>query len=259
MTQPLSELRVRPRALFADVDGTMTTAGRLEAATYAALAAVADAGIPVVVVTGRPAGWGEAFARLWPIAGAIAENGAVTFWTDGARVQRSYAIDDDDIPGLRERMHAAVAEARRAVPGARLSSDCAYREIDLAIDWNEDVSLPVADADRITELLCARGFNATRSSVHVNFGPRGVDKLTACRELVEHRLAADPSDLAPYVYVGDALNDAPLFSGFPHAVGVANVRDVWDQLPAHPAFVTAAREGAGFRELAARLLELAKS
>lgn len=58
MTLPLSELRVRPRALFADVDGTMTTAGRLEAATYAALAAVADAGIPVVVVTGRPAGWG---------------------------------------------------------------------------------------------------------------------------------------------------------------------------------------------------------
>ena len=35
--------------------------------------------------------------------------------------------------------------------------------------------------------------------------------------------AAIGNDLAPYVYVGDALNDAPMFGGFPKSVGVANI------------------------------------
>ena len=92
--------------------------------------------------------------------------------------------------------------------------------------------------------------------MHVNFGPRGVDKLTACRELVEHRLAADPSDLAPYVYVGDALNDAPMFGGFPKSVGVANVKAWWDELDFKPNYLTERAEGAGLRELVDHLLTL---
>ena len=38
MTRPLSELRGPVRALFSDVDGTMTTGERIEASTYDALA-----------------------------------------------------------------------------------------------------------------------------------------------------------------------------------------------------------------------------
>jgi len=35
------------------------------------------AGLALVAVTGRPAGWGRVLARQWPVAGCIAENGAV--------------------------------------------------------------------------------------------------------------------------------------------------------------------------------------
>src|SRR5439155_3679874 len=61
MTRPLSELRGPVRALFSDVDGTMTTGDRIEAATYAALERLGEAGVPVIMVTGRPAGFGHAF------------------------------------------------------------------------------------------------------------------------------------------------------------------------------------------------------
>jgi hydroxymethylpyrimidine pyrophosphatase-like HAD family hydrolase len=265
MATPFRAYARRPAALFTDVDGTLTTAGRVTPSSYAALAAVAAAGIPVVIVTGRPAGWADAMARLWPVAGAVAENGAVTFAAragrgdsaaaaGGERIERSYGLPADDIPGLRTRMLAAVDEVQRAVPGARLSADSRYREVDLAIDWNEEAALSRGDAERIAELLRGRGFCAVRSSVHVNFGPIGVDKLTACRALVADLLGGDASDLSPYLYVGDALNDAPLFAGFPSSVGVANVRDVWDELPHRPRYITDAAEGAGFEEVCAGIL-----
>jgi len=58
MSRPLSDLRGPVRALFSDIDGTMTTGERIEAATYAALEELVGSGIPVIMVTGRPAGWG---------------------------------------------------------------------------------------------------------------------------------------------------------------------------------------------------------
>jgi hydroxymethylpyrimidine pyrophosphatase-like HAD family hydrolase len=54
--------------------------------------------------------------------------------------------------------------------------------------------------------------------------------------------------------VGDSPNDAPMFAFFPHAVGVANVRDFAGRLAHEPKYVTAAAAGAGFREAADLIL-----
>ena len=247
------------RAVFTDLDGTMTTGGQLRPSTYTALAALDAAGIPVVIVTGRPAGWGEAIARLWPVAAVVTENGGVSITRDARnRWKRRYAVPAARLPELRKRMHAAADEVARAVPGARLSSDSTFTEVNLAVDWNEDVRLPETAARRIEALLRARGFAAVRSSVHVNFWPRGFDKLWACRRIVRDVLGGDPRELAPYLYVGDALNDEPMFRGFPRSVGVANIRAVWDELEHKPAYVTRAAEGRGFEELVTALLAARK-
>jgi hydroxymethylpyrimidine pyrophosphatase-like HAD family hydrolase len=95
---------------------------------------------------------------------------------------------------------------------------------------------------------------AVRSSVHVNFWPGRFDKLSACRRVVRELFGPGGRDLSAYLYVGDALNDAPMFGGFPRSVGVANVRDVWDELPCKPAHVTRAAEGRGFEEVARAVL-----
>jgi hypothetical protein len=105
-------------------------------------------------------------------------------------------------------------------------------------------------------LLQKQGFSAVRSSVHVNFGPPHFDKLSACMQVVKRVLGGDTSNLAAYVYCGDALNDAPMFNGFPTSVGVANIRSWWDELSHKPAYITERPEGAGLRELVAHLLSL---
>ena len=126
----------------------------------------------------------------------------------------------------------------------------------MAIDWNEEVSLPVADADRIVEILRDDGLAASRSSVHVNFGPPGFDKFSACKRVLEEVFDESGDNLDEYVFVGDSLNDAPMFAGFSNSVGVANVAERWDELPHKPKYKTDAAEGAGFIELAKHILAL---
>src|SRR6185369_16958084 len=81
------------RVVMTDIDDTITTDGRLEAAAYAALERLAAAGIAVVPVTGRPAGWCDMIARFWPVAAVVGENGALSYRYDRAarRMHRRYA------------------------------------------------------------------------------------------------------------------------------------------------------------------------
>jgi hydroxymethylpyrimidine pyrophosphatase-like HAD family hydrolase len=51
-----------------------------------------------------------------------------------------------------------------------------------------------------------------------------------------------------YIFIGDSPNDAPMFGYFPHAIGVANVRDFESELVHRPTYVAGKRCGAGFRE-----------
>ena len=260
MTRPLSDMRGPVRALFSDVDGTMTTGDRIEASTHAALEKLGEAGVPLVMVTGRSAGFGQTFMQTMPMLACVSENGGVTFVRDGKRLHKIYGVPQASLPEWRRRMHDATAEVMAKVPGAALSSDSKYREVDLAIDWNEEVSLPRESAEVVVAMLRKAGFTAVRSSVHVNFGPPHFDKLSACMTIVRQVLGGDPADLAAYVYVGDALNDAPMFGGFPNSVGVANVKQWWDELPHKPAYLTERPEGAGLRELVDHVLgELPRS
>jgi HAD superfamily hydrolase (TIGR01484 family) len=254
MTRPLSDLRGPVRALFSDVDGTMTTGERIEAATYEAIERLVDAGIPLVMVTGRPAGWGQAFMKMTPVLAVVTENGGVTFVREGRRTNKIYGVPQASLADWRRRMNDIAALAMSTVPGARLSSDSAYREVDLAIDWNEEVSLSQRAAETCVEIIRNAGFTAVRSNVHVNFGPPHFDKLSACMTVVRQVFGGDADDLTPYVYVGDALNDAPMFKGFPSSVGVANIKQWWDELAFKPAYLTEAAEGAGLRELIGYLM-----
>ncbi len=254
MPQGIAQLRGPVRALFTDMDGTLTTEGRLDLATLASLFQLWEAKIPVVLVTGRPAGWGHALANLFPFAAVVTENGGVSFVPQKAGFRTLYGLCVTELPQWRIRMEAAAQRVFRRVPEACLSTDSSYREVDLAIDWNEEIHLPIDVADSITEELRSGGFAASRSSVHVNYSPPGFDKFTASKRICHEVFDAEPGQ--GFFYVGDSLNDAPMFASFANAVGVANVKEGWDDLPHKPSYITPSAEGRGFEELAARLLEL---
>ncbi|MBO6518430.1 MAG: HAD-IIB family hydrolase [Rhodospirillales bacterium] len=251
---PEAQLRV-VRGVFTDIDDTLTTDGRLTAEAYGAMEALQDVGVAVIPITGRPAGWCDHIARMWPVSGVVGENGAFYFHYDRdvRRMNRRYVDADDVRAENRRRLMALGADIVKAVPGAAISADQAYRETDLAIDFCEDVApLPPESIDRIVALMVAAGATAKVSSIHVNGWFGDYDKLTMTKLFAADCLGVDLEQAqGAYVFTGDSPNDAPMFAFFDNAVGVANVRDFADRLTSPPAYITAGYGGAGFAEVAA--------
>jgi HAD superfamily hydrolase (TIGR01484 family) len=265
--RPTQDERMRPLAqmprdgvagLLTDIDDTLTTDGRLTPDAYAALARLHAAGLVVVPITGRPAGWCDHIARMWPVSGVVGENGA--FWmrfdAAGRRLVRRFRVGEAERAAQRARLDAVAQRILREVPGCALASDQRYREADIAIDFREDVPpLPGPAVDRIVALMEAEGMTAKVSSIHVNGWFGRYDKLGMTRDFLAEAHGIDlDAQARQFVFAGDSPNDAPMFSFFPRSVGVANVRDFLGRIATPPAFVTAARSGAGFVELADYLL-----
>ena len=261
--QPLSRfprlLRAGIRGVFADIDETLTTHGRLTAAAYSAMERLQAAGLLMIPITGRPAGWCDHIARMWPVDAVVGENGAFYFRHDPVqgRLVKRFLKSAAERAEDRERLAALRAKILAAVPGAGVASDQGYREADLAIDYCEDVTpLPSGEVERITALFEDAGATAKVSSIHVNGWFGDYDKLTMTRILMAEVFNVDlEAEKDRFVFIGDSPNDQPMFGFFPHAVGVANLRDFAGRLEAEPAYLTQARAGAGFAELADAVLE----
>ena len=246
------------RGVFCDIDDTLTSEGKLTARAYAALERLRSGGKLVIPITGRPAGWCDHIARMWPVDAVVGENGAFYFYYDETEkklVQR-FLFDAAARAANREKMIALRERILREVPGCALASDQLYREADLAIDFCEDVPrLPFVEVDRIVALMRAAGMMAKISSIHVNGWFGDYDKLGMTRILMRERYGVDLArDQAEYLFVGDSPNDAPMFRFFSNSVGVANVADFGARLTDAPAYVTSRRSGEGFIEMADCLL-----
>ena len=251
------------RCVLTDIDDTLTTDGRLTAEAYAALEALQQHGLLVVAVTGRPAGWCDHIARMWPVDAVVGENGAFYFRYDERqrKLVRRFLLSTEERAANRLRLDVLCAEILDQVPGTAVASDQQYREADLAIDFCEDVApLPWAEVERIVALFTAAGATAKISSIHVNGWFGTYDKLTMTRIMMEECFGLDlDRDKASCVFVGDSPNDAPMFAFFPHAVGVANLVQFEDRLDTRPTYVTDQPCGAGFSALAKALIEARKN
>ena len=260
--RPLSQMPLSTAAavttVFADIDDTITTDGRLPAAAYQALEDLKSAGLRVAPITGRPAGWCDMIARFWPVDGVVGENGAFYFAYDhNARKMRSaFAATAEERVANRARLTALEAKILAEVPGSATASDQLYREADLAIDFCEDVPpLPEAEVARIKALFEEAGAVAKISSIHVNGWFGSYDKLSMSRRFAAEILGLDiDADRDAIVFCGDSPNDAPMFAHFPNACGVANVADFTGKIEAEPAWIAPSRGGAGFVEIAETLL-----
>jgi len=252
-------LRQRPRALFFDIDDTFTSGGRITAEAFTALWNAHDAGIACVPVTGRPAGWCDHMARMWPVAGVVGENGACAFYREKGKLHRIDMFSASKRASNRAKLDQLAAKILKAVPGAALASDQAYRDYDLAIDYCEDVKpLGTKAVAKIVRTFEAAGATAKVSSIHVNGWFGDYSKVEMSQRFAREVLglaSAGQNVFEDCVFVGDSPNDQPMFAAFTVSVGVANVRHFWQDLQDKPRFVTRGESGAGFAELVQELLK----
>jgi len=252
---PLSSLPpaeiARLRGLLFDLDDTLLDHGRLAERTYTALATLADAGLELIAVTGRPARYGELLSSMWPVQAIVTENGALAFRREAGRVVRLDTVHADARAERASRLAELVLAARAAMPELVPADDTWGRLSDFAFDIGEHQRASESSIARAVQFAEERGARTTRSSVHLHYTFDHHDKASGVLAYLSGR-GIDPTEARfRYAFVGDSQNDAPCFAAFHTSVGVQNLAGNFSLLPRYQ---TRARSGAGFCELAERLL-----
>jgi len=234
------------RYVLCDIDDTLTTDGKLTARAYKALWDLHDAGIAVVPVTGRPAGWCDMIIRQWPVKGVVGENGAFALYMSDGHVQT--LLHPNTVSDAQARLEDVKRRVLHEVKGSRVARDQFSRIYDLAIDFREDPPyLSYDDAKRIRDICVSMGAEAKISSIHVNAWFGKYDKLGMSLKLLKE-VFGEPEPETCAMFFGDSPNDEPMFAHFPHTCAVANIVPFMDEIKHKPAYITAKEAGAGFNE-----------
>ena len=117
-------IKKKIRYVLADIDDTLTLKGRLPAVAFGAMERLQKAGIFMIPITGRPAGWCDHIARMWPVDGIVGENGAFYFYYDDRerKMRRRYFRSEGQRSTDREKLGALKLEILKKNP--RLPGIC---------------------------------------------------------------------------------------------------------------------------------------
>jgi hypothetical protein len=257
----------RPRLVASDVDGTLLDATeRISERNRAAVHRVVAAGVPFVLVTGRPPRWIRPVVEQLGYAGpAICANGAVRYDASADRVLHAATLNpallrdaaqalDTALPGAKLAVELAApcagtdgagalageffAEPDYTHPWPGADSETAPREfilsrpaIKLLVRLRDAASHTMAAAVR--EILGAK-LDVTFSTGHglIELSAPGVTKGTGLAQLAAD-LGVLPADVVAF---GDMPNDLPMLEWAGAGVAMANahqdVLDVADEITA---------------------------
>ncbi|MCU1602277.1 MAG: Cof-like hydrolase [Frankiales bacterium] len=242
-----------PRLVASDLDGTIVRSdGTISARTVAALDAVERAGVPFVMVTGRPIRWMKQISDMTGHHGvAICANGALAYDLHTEQVLRSSLLSPtsardvvaalrEAIPGIAfavERLHSGFAHEPSYVP--RWDSDDPLAAAPIEELLTDDVVKLLARHEAIgpDDLLAAAhaavegGATLTHSSHDglLEMSAEGVSKASGLAAFADERGLSAVDVIA----FGDMPNDLPMLGWAGHSVAVAN---------AHPEVLAAADE-----------------
>jgi HAD superfamily hydrolase (TIGR01484 family) len=250
MPRRIAELSTPPtlKGILCDIDDTLTHEGRLVPEAFMMLSRLQKAGIRVVPITGRPGGWVDQIARMWPVDAVVGENGGLWFWFDGKKLQRRFEQPEELRNENKIKLRHLARTIINEVPGTALASDQPYRDLDLAIDFCEDVpALDDEAIDRIVECFTRAGATCKVSSIHVNGWFGSFDKLKGFSQLHKERFGG-PVNFDEWAFFGDSANDEPMFEAFQWSFGVANVERFLPRLTHPPKWICSKEGGMGFVE-----------
>lgn len=227
------------RLIATDMDGTLTIDQKFTPQLLQTFDRLNQAGIAILIVTGRSAGWVSGLVNYLPIVGAIAENGGLFYQGE----TQELLVPISNIKSHRQRLSEMFLELRSYFPQIQESHDNAFR----LTDWTFDVArLNLEDLKRLDSLCQSHGFSFTYSNVQCHIKLSNQDKAQGLLQVLEKRFPQ--YTLEQIATVGDSPNDESLFGQFPLSIGVANIQHYQTQLEHLPTYITTQPEGLGFCE-----------
>jgi Cof subfamily protein (haloacid dehalogenase superfamily) len=231
-----------------DIDGTLIhTDGTISARTTDVLARLADEGVPVVLVTGRPVRWlRQLYDQLAEPLPAICANGAVVYDPDTDEILHTAPLQTDLLVEVARRLRDLVPDVCLAVEVQDgwafrheqqwpMHFDGEHHAVRVIAAPEELTSVPAvkllarsggSDADSFAELVSGSlaGLAETThssSSALVEISAAGVTKAAGLAWLCDREAIAADQVIA----FGDMPNDLPMLAWVGHSVAVGNAHD----------------------------------
>ena len=225
----------------------------IKAETIAAFERLQAAGIRTGLLSGRPAGWANCLIQYFPIDIILSENGALGFNKRDGEI-RTWR-HPNSVPITSDVGCAFVEKTAKVFPTAIFSQDNDYRLFDFAIEIAATREVDAKfDFSKLVAFVDANGWQVKESSIHFNIWKGVYDKVEGLGRFLTAE-GIDPEDVRVNgVFAGDSPNDEPLFGWFEQSYGVAGVAKYLPIIKQHPKHILEGEEGAGFRELAAKIL-----
>lgn len=248
-----SEARLLRGVAF-DLDDTLLDHGRLAEATYSVLFRLVEAGLDLYGVTGRPAGWAEVLARLFPVRAIVAENGALVCARRGERIVVEDSLDRAARRERSQRLSALLQPFSERFPDFEPADDVRARVSDRTFDIGEFRQVGARRVAEAVRYLQEQGARVFVSSVHLHATLDYADKASGAVRLLARDSGLDETAVRhAYAYLGDSENDASCFAAFAVSIGVANLRG---KSTLKPRYVTSRPMGEGVAEAAGVILSL---
>ncbi len=246
---------------FTDIDDTLTENGFLPDHSYSSLWKLYKNNIKVIPVTGRPAGWCDHIARMWPVEAVIGENGAFYFSYNRKlkKMERQYFSSKEQLEINKRKLEKIKTQVLIEVPGACISADQDYRIADLAIDFCEDVDPMSKEAVKsICRIAEEEGAEYKVSSIHVNCWFGDFNKVACVKKYLQENTENLLENFNNSFFIGDSPNDEPIFKEIKNSIGVANISDFKEQLKHQPRYITEKRSAEGFTEAVNTIIQKRK-
>jgi HAD superfamily hydrolase (TIGR01484 family) len=233
------------RLIATDVDGTLTQQGKFTPKLITAIETLTQAGIELILITGRSAGWVQALNHYLPVTGAIAENGGLFYSSKNDSPELLVSLSE--ISQHRQHLAEIFHSLKSQFPDLKESTDNRFR----LTDWTFDVEgLSSSQLQILAEICHEKDWGFTYSTVQCHIKLKSQDKATGLLKVLSQYFPK--LSTKNILTVGDSPNDESLFNPdkFPHSVGVANILHYTEYLNYKPAYVTTTEEVNGFCELA---------
>ncbi len=247
---------IKPKIIFSDVDDTLTYKGLLPSEALESLYKLQSQKIKVILVTGACAGWCDQFARLWPIAAVIGENGAFVIKKDNNKLIYQDTQTCSDRKKNLSKIKQIAKDIFIAFPNLKPAKDNIYRRYDYAIDYNQEITgFNESNIKKIIKICNDNNINATTSSIHINMWIGNFNKLTAAKNWIAENTDFNEEDIQKNCsYIGDSLNDEVMFKFFQNSIGVANIKPHLKNLKYKPTLIMSKEGGFGFAEWSKQIL-----
>ncbi len=233
------------RLIASDVDGTLTQQGKFTPKLITAIDTLTQAGIEVVLITGRSAGWIQALKTYLPVTGAIAENGGLFYSTQ--KDHPELLVEISDIGQHRQHLAEIFHSLKSQFPHLKESTDNPFR----LTDWTFDVEgLSTSQLQSLAEICHEKHWGFTYSTVQCHIKPQTQDKATGLLKVLANYFPQLSTEQV--LTIGDSPNDESVFNPetFPYSVGVANLLHYTKHLKYKPTYITTEAEVNGFVQLA---------